>query len=106
MPGRDMIGCWWVFKVMKNADRNVRRFKARFLMKGYAQKLKIDFDEIFLLVAYLITIRVVLVIAAVKPEQIYIRTSFLHGDLRRRYICHNVKALSKKARRIWFVYTA
>nr|CAD1817181.1 unnamed protein product [Ananas comosus var. bracteatus] len=68
--------------VMKNADRNVKRFKARLLMKGYAQKLKIDFDEIFLPVAHLITIRVVLAIAAVKPEQIDMRTAFLHGDLK------------------------
>ena len=62
-----------------------KRFKACLVVKGYAQKPKIDFDEIFSPVVHLTTIRIVLVIAAVMDlelEQIDIKIVFLHGDLK------------------------
>ena len=37
----------WIYKVKKDTDENVERFKARLVVKDYAQKVGIDFDEIF-----------------------------------------------------------
>lgn len=50
LSGKRIIGCKWVYAKMKGRpeDDNVG-FKARVVVKGYAQKEGIDFNEYFLL---------------------------------------------------------
>ncbi|KAK9127709.1 hypothetical protein Syun_016506 [Stephania yunnanensis] len=82
--GRKAIGCRWVYKIKKDLEGNIERFKARLVVKGYAQKPGIDFDEVFSPVVRITTIRVVLAIAVVldlELEQLDVKTAFLHGDL-------------------------
>ncbi|KAE8678429.1 Senescence-specific cysteine protease SAG12 [Hibiscus syriacus] len=45
--GRKQIGNKWVFKIKRNGDNQVERYRARLVVKGYAQKEGIDFNEIF-----------------------------------------------------------
>ena len=35
IEGRSSIGCWWVYKVKKDTDENIERFKAHLMVKGY-----------------------------------------------------------------------
>jgi len=54
------------------------------VVKGFAQKHGIDFDEIFSPVVKITSIRNVLGIVATKYlhlEQLDVKTAFLHGDL-------------------------
>jgi len=54
------------------------------VVKGYAQKKGIDFNEIFSLVIRLTTIRVVMTMCAIFDlhlEQLNMKTAFLHGEL-------------------------
>ena len=84
LEGRSLIGCYQVYKVKKDIDRNVERFKVRLIVKDYAQKLGIDFDEILSPMVHLTTIEIVLAIAAVidlKLEQMDVKMIFLYGDL-------------------------
>lgn len=65
-------------KVKKDADGNVERFRARLVVKGYAQKPRIDFDAIFSPVIWLTIIHVVLAIATVmnlELEQMDVKTA-------------------------------
>ena len=73
----------WVFKLKKDGNKLVR-YKARLVVKGFAQKKGIDFDEIFSPVVKMSSIRVVLGLAAslhLEIEQLDVKTAFLHGDL-------------------------
>ncbi|GJY03410.1 retrovirus-related pol polyprotein from transposon TNT 1-94 [Tanacetum coccineum] len=58
--GRKPIGNKWVYKIKRNGDDQVERYRARLVVKGYAQKEGIDFNEIFSPVVRITTIRVVL----------------------------------------------
>ena len=52
-------------------------------MKWFSQKKGIDFDEIFYPVVKMNSIRTILSLVAVKDlhlEQLYVKTTFLHGD--------------------------
>ncbi|KAK9161372.1 hypothetical protein Syun_007713 [Stephania yunnanensis] len=94
--GRKAIGCRWVYKIKKDPEGNIERFKARLVVKGYAQKPGIDFDEVFSPVVRLTTIRVVLAIAAVldlELEQLDVKTAFLHGDLDEEIFMTQMKVL-------------
>ncbi|KAE8707942.1 hypothetical protein F3Y22_tig00110365pilonHSYRG00006 [Hibiscus syriacus] len=82
--GRKPIGNKWVFKIKRNGDDQVERYRARLVVKGYAQKEGIDFNEIFSPVVRLTTVRVVLAICAtlnLHLEQLDVKTAFLHGNL-------------------------
>nr|KYP42748.1 Retrovirus-related Pol polyprotein from transposon TNT 1-94 [Cajanus cajan] len=82
--GRKAIGCKWVYKIKRDGNDQVERYRARLVVKGYAQKEGIDFNEIFSPVVRLTTIRVVLAMCAafnLHLEQLDVKTAFLHGEL-------------------------
>ena len=59
-------------------------YKARLVVKGFAQKKCIDFDEIFSLVVKMTSIITILSLVGVEYlhlEQLDVKTYFLHGDL-------------------------
>jgi hypothetical protein len=73
----------WVYK-LKEEDGGKNRYKARFVVKGFAQKKGIDFDEIFSPVVKMTSIRTILSLLAVQDlhlEHLDVKIAFLHGDL-------------------------
>nr|GEW42722.1 retrovirus-related Pol polyprotein from transposon TNT 1-94 [Tanacetum cinerariifolium] len=82
--GRKPIGNKWVYKIKRNGDDQVERYHARLVVKGYAQKEGIDFNEIFSPVVRMTTVQVVLAMCATYDlhlEQLDVKTAFLHGNL-------------------------
>ena len=79
------IGLKWVFKINRNADGSINKFKARLVANGYVQKHGVDYDEVFAPVARIETIRLIIGLAASKGWKIHhldVKIVFLHGDLK------------------------
>jgi hypothetical protein len=73
----------WVYR-LKEEDGGKKWYKDRLVVKGFAQKKGINFDEIFSPVVKMTSIRTILSLVAVEDlhlEQLYVKTTFLHGDL-------------------------
>ena len=73
----------WVYRLKEEEDGKIR-YKSRLVVKGFAQKQGIDFNEIFSLVVKLNSIRTLLSIVAIQNlelEQMDVDTTFLNGDL-------------------------
>ena len=78
------VGCKWVYKRKRGIDGNVETFKTRLVAKGYTQKEGIAYEETFLPVAMLKSIRILLSIAAHYDYEIWqmdVKAAFLNGNL-------------------------
>ena len=60
------IDCHWVYKVKYNADGSVNRYKDRLVEKSYAHQHCIDYDDMFMSVVKMTTVRVLLAVATMK----------------------------------------
>ena len=69
--GLKLIGCKWVFKRKRGADRKVKTYKARLVAKGYRQRYGIDYDETFSPVVMLKSIWIMLAIAVHLDYEIW-----------------------------------
>jgi hypothetical protein len=69
---------------LKEEDGGEKRYKARLVVKGFAQNKGIDFDEIFSPVVKMTSIRTILSLVVVEDlhlEQLDVKATFLHGNL-------------------------
>lgn len=45
--GAKALGLKWIFKIKRNADGSVNKYKSRLVAKGNIQRHRIDFEEVF-----------------------------------------------------------
>ena len=82
--GRDVITCKWVFKIKRNAEGDIERYKARLVARGFSQKYGVDYDEVFAPVVRQTTFRTLLTVASQKGmiiKHFDAKTAFLNGEL-------------------------
>ncbi|PNX91661.1 hypothetical protein L195_g047794, partial [Trifolium pratense] len=80
----NVIGTKWVFKNKSDENGVVTRKKARIVAQGYTQVEALDFDETFVPVAILESIRLLLCIACILKFKLYqmdVKSVFLNGYL-------------------------
>ena len=84
MPvGKKALQNKWVYR-LKEEEGGKKRFRARLVVKVFAEKNGIDFDEIFSSIVKMTSIHTVLSLVATEDlhlEQLDVKTTFLHGDL-------------------------
>ncbi|CAI7854934.1 unnamed protein product [Closterium sp. NIES-53] len=74
----------WLFKIKSDADGKIEHYKSRLVAKGYQQKEKVDYKELFAPVVKPTTLRTLLAGAAIKGwvvKQMDVTTAFLNGVL-------------------------
>ncbi|CAI5534788.1 unnamed protein product [Closterium sp. Naga37s-1] len=82
--GRKAITSKWLFKIKSDADGKIERYKSTLVAKGYQQKEKVDYKELFAPVVKSTTLRTLFAGAAIKGwvvKQMDIVTAFLNGIL-------------------------
>ncbi|KAL8136100.1 hypothetical protein AgCh_010629 [Apium graveolens] len=78
------IGLKWVFKAKKDTNGKVIKHKARLVAKGYVQKFGVDFQDVFIPVTRMESVRLLLGIAANNEWEVHhldMKLAFLNGVL-------------------------
>ena len=78
------IGLKWIFKLKRNFDGDVVRYKARLVVKDYSQKHGIDYDEVF---SPVVRIKLICVLLDIDAQHCWllhhldVKSAFLNGDV-------------------------
>lgn len=81
---KDVIEPKWVYKTKYKEDGSIQKHKARLVAKGYSKQPRVDFNETFVPVARMETIRTVLALATQNELPVYqldFKSAFLNGEL-------------------------
>ncbi|KAL6295890.1 hypothetical protein ACE6H2_004032 [Prunus campanulata] len=91
-PGnKNIVGSKWIYKIKRQSDGSIARYKARLVAQGFSQELGFDLGETFSPVVRHTKIRLVLSIAAMhkwKLRQLDVKNVFLHGELDEEVFMH------------------
>jgi Reverse transcriptase (RNA-dependent DNA polymerase) len=82
--GRKAVGSKYVFKLKRDEQENIIRYKARLVAQGFSQKYGVDYDEVFAPVTTSTTMRMLLSIAGVRGYFVRnydVKTAFYNGKL-------------------------
>ena len=63
-PDANVIGSKWIFKLKRGVSGKIVKYKARLVAQGFTQVPRLDYGDTFALVAKLMTIRILLALAA------------------------------------------
>lgn len=81
----EILSTKWVFALKPHEEKNENKYKARLVVRGFAQCDSFDFNEIYSPVAKMTTIRMLLSIGNQFKyyfKQLDVETAFLNGDLK------------------------
>ena len=87
--GLRAIGLKWVYQVKRDENGAVAKYKARLVVKGYAHRQGIDYDEVFAPVARLDMVRLLIALAVHEGWEVHcmdIKSAFLNGNLKEVYM--------------------
>ena len=121
--GKNIVGCKLVFKIKKDSQGHIQKYKARLVAQGFTQVYGIDYTETFAPVVNLASLRTILATAARNdwPIEVFdFNSAYLNGKLeeeifmelpegykgldRRHYVLKLRKALYglKQGGRTWY----
>lgn len=93
-----VLNCKWVFRLKRNQDGSINKYKARLVVRGDQQREGIDFDEVFAPVARMETIRIFLATSVAKKmyiHQLDVITAYVQGDLHEDIYMEQPKTFEK-----------
>ena len=81
---KNIVGSKWVFRIKRNANGSIEKYKARLVAQGFTQKFGVDYFDTFSPVAKLSSFRFILAIAARNDwnaDTFDFNGAYLNGEL-------------------------
>jgi hypothetical protein len=90
-PGANIIGLKWVLKVKKDVAGNIMHYKAHLVAQGFSQIGSVDYNDMYVPVAKLVSTRAVITMAnclGMEMHQINIKGAYLNGELNKNEVLY------------------
>ena len=84
-PGRNALGCKWVFRIKRGPQGEITKYKSRLVIQGFLQQEGVDYTEVFAPVVHFVSLRTVLSMAValdMEIQQADVDVAFLNADLK------------------------
>jgi len=94
----------WVFKVKRDSNGNIHRFKARIVAKGYSQTEGVDYFDTFATFVKISSIKVILALVNIQGwviHQMDAVSTFLNGDVQEEVYMEKPKRTITKPNLVW-----
>jgi hypothetical protein len=88
--GSNVVTGNWVFTHKLRADENLDRYKARWVLRSFTQRPRVDYEEIFSPDVKPAIVRTILATAVIRDwpiQQLNVKNAFLHGTLSEIVFC-------------------
>ena len=82
--GKSAIDCKWVYKIKTRSDGTDDHYKALLLARGFTQEYGINYEETFVLVDQLSSVRTRIAISTARKWPLFhmdVKNAFLSGEL-------------------------
>ncbi|GJY98870.1 putative RNA-directed DNA polymerase [Tanacetum coccineum] len=82
--GRRVVSCKWIYKIKYKSNGEVERYPLWLVARGFSQKEGLDYEETFLPVVKMVTVRCVLSLVVQNSWSVFqldVNNAFLYGDL-------------------------
>ena len=98
-----LISCKWVYKIKHSQAKSIGKYKGRLVAGRFSQHYRLDYDEMFNLVAKITTVRVLLALEASKNWKLWqmdVKNDFLYREFDREIYMNQPRRFDNKAQRI------
>ncbi|CAI7760823.1 unnamed protein product [Closterium sp. NIES-53] len=102
--GRKAITSKWLYKIKSDADGRIECYKSRLVAKGYQQREKVDYKELFVPVVKPTKLRTLLAGAAIKGwlvKQMDVTTTFLNCILEEEIFMAQPEGFDDGSGKVW-----
>jgi histone deacetylase 1/2 len=102
--GCNVVTDKWIWTIKRRADGTRERYKARWVLRGFTQRLGVDYDETFSPVVKPATVHTVLSLTLSRSwpvHQLDVKNAFLHGTLTETVYCSQPTGFVDSSRPIW-----
>ena len=96
------MGCKWVFTIKRKPNGSIEIYKARLVAKGFIQTYGIDYQETFIPVTKINSIRILLSLVVYfnwPLHQLGVKNVFLNGNLEEEVFMDLPSGFRRKARK-------
>ena len=84
LPGKNVVGCKWVFRIKHKANGSIEKYKAWLITHGFTQIHRVDYFETYSPIAKLASFCLILAIAACHSWEVHafdFNGAYLNGEL-------------------------
>lgn len=99
-----VVSSKWLYKIKYASDGSIEKHKARFVARGFSQKVGIDYEEAFAPAARYTSVRTIIAIAASKEWKIHqmdVKTAFLNGVINEEVYIKQLQGFNIKDKNLY-----